>query len=42
MNVKRMNIIFHIEYVKITLDNILFDKKKNYAIQYIYNLNCGG
>ena len=36
MNVKRRSTIFHVEYVKITLDNILFDNKKNYAIQYIY------
>ena len=38
MNVKRMNINFHIEYVKITLDNILFDKKKNKKKIMLYNI----
>ena len=37
MNVKGRRIIFHVEYLKITLDNILFDKKK-----ICYTINIGG
>ena len=32
MNVKERHIILHVEYLKIALDNILFDKKLFYTI----------